>query len=155
MRNRYVLVLAATLTVLGVAMFTYKWRVLGFPLTDQQVTPTWTVETTIRFDSGPDSIRVDLPIPTLTPGFRTREGYSVSRNSACAIHSVGVDRRARWTVRRADGRHALYYRIGVYPDRDSEHTDLTPPLPIPPVIDEPLGTAVDVIVSDVREHSAD
>ncbi|HLT90525.1 MAG TPA: UUP1 family membrane protein [Woeseiaceae bacterium] len=155
MRNRYVLVLAATLTVLGVAMFTYKWRVLGFPLTDQQVTPTWTVETTIRFDSGPGSIRVDLQIPTLTPGFRTLEEYSVSRNYAFAINYVGVDRRAQWTVRRADGRQTLYYRIVVYPDRDSEHTDLTPPLPIPPVIDEPLGTAVDVIVSDVREHSAD
>jgi hypothetical protein len=155
MTNRYVLVLAAILTAVGLAMFAYKWRVLGFPLSDQQVTPTWTVETTIRFESGPGSIRVGLQIPTLTPGFTTLDEYSVSRNYAFAINYVGVDREAQWTVRRADGMQTLYYRIVVYEDPDSDQTDVTPPLPIPPVIEEPLRTAVEVIVSDVREHSAE
>lgn len=155
MTNRYVVVLAGILTLIGLAMFMYKWRVLGFPLSDEQVTPTWTVETTIRFESGPGSIRVDLQIPTLTPGFRTLEEYSVSRNYAFAINYVGADREAQWTVRRADGTQTLYYRVVVYEEPQSDQTDLTPPLPIPPVIPEPLGTAVDVIVSDVREHSAE
>jgi hypothetical protein len=58
-------------------------------------------------------------------------------------------------VRRADGPQTLYYRIVVYEDPDSDQADLTPPLPIPPVIDEPKGTAVEMVVADVREHSAD
>lgn len=155
MTNRYVLILAAALTLIGGGTFAYKWQVLGFPLSDAQVTPTWTVETTLRFQSGPGSIRVGLQIPTLTPGFTTLEEYSVSRNYAFAINYVGADREAQWTVRRADGTQTLYYRVVVYQDPTSDQTDLTPPLPIPPVIPEPLGTAVDVIVSDVREHSAE
>ncbi len=155
MTNRYVLVLAGILTAIGLATFVYKWQVLGFPLNPEQETPTWTVETTVRFESGPGSIRVLLQIPTLTPGFTTLEEYSVSRGYAFAINYIGADRVAQWTVRRADGSQTLYYRIVVYEDRDSEQIDVTPPLPIPPVINEPLGTAVDVIVADVREHSAD
>ncbi len=155
MTNRYVLVLAGILTAIGLAAFLYKWQVLGFPLNPQQETPTWTVETTIRFESGPGSILVELQVPTLTPGFTTLDQYSVSRDYAFAINYVGADRVAQWTIRRADGSQTLYYRIIVYEDPASDQMDLTPPLPIPPVINEPLGTAVDVIVSDVREHSAD
>src|SRR5690606_17306562 len=120
-----------------------------------QEAPTWTVETTIRFDSGPGSISVNLQIPTLTPGFATLDEYSVSRNYAFGLNYVGADRQAQWTVRRADGSQTLYYRIVVYEDPGSEQMDVTPPLPIPPVIDEPYRTAVDMVVADVREHSAD
>jgi hypothetical protein len=155
MTNRYVLVLAGILTAVGLATFLYKWQVLGFPVSAGQATPTWTVETRIRFESGPGSIVAELQIPTLTPGFTTLEEYSVSRDYAFTINYEGADRVAQWTVRRADGTQTLYYRIVVYEDPETEYGDLTPPLPIPPVINEPLGTAVDVIVSDVREHSAD
>lgn len=155
MTTRYVFVLAAILTLIGLATFVYKWQVLGFPISDHQVTPTWTVETTVRFESGPGSIRVGLQIPTLTPGFTTLDEYSVSRNYAFGLNYVGTDREAQWTVRRADGTQTLYYRIVVYQDPDIDQTDVTPPLPIPPVIDEPIGTAVEVIVADVSEHSAD
>lgn len=155
MTTRYVLVLAGILTLLGLAMFIYKWQVLGLPLVAEQETPTWTVETTIRFESGPGSIRVHLQIPTLTPGFATLDEFSVSRNFAFGLNYVGADRQAQWTVRRADGTQTLYYRIIVYEDPDNDQTDITPPLPIPPAIDEPLRTAVEMIVADVNEHSAD
>jgi hypothetical protein len=150
-----VLVLAAILTVVGLSTFVYKWQALGFPLQATQETPTWTVETTIRFNSGPGSISVALQIPTLTPGFATLDEYSVSRNYAFGLNYVGTEREAQWTVRRADGPQTLYYRIIVYEDPTSEQMDVTPPLPIPPVIDEPFRTAVEMIVADVSEHSAD
>ena len=155
MTTRYVLVLSGILTLIGLATFIYKWQVLGLPLDAGQETPTWTVETTVAFDSGPGSISVNLQIPTLTPGFTTLDEYSVSRNYAFGLNYVGADREAQWTVRRADGPQTLYYRIVVYEDPNSDQSDLTPPLPIPPVINEPYGTAVDMIVADVREHSAD
>jgi hypothetical protein len=150
-----VLVLAGILTLIGLAVFTYKWQVLGLPLDDEQETPTWTVETTIRFESGPGSISVNLQIPTLTPGFATLDEYSVSRNFAFGLNYVGADREAQWTVRRADGVQTLYYRIIIYEDPQSDQTDITPPLPIPPTINEPDKTAVDIVVSDVSERAAD
>lgn len=155
MTMRYVYFLAALLTVVGVSIFAYKWQVLGFPLTGDQETPTWTVETSVHFDAGPGPIKASLQIPTLTPGFGTSEEYSVSRNYGFSVNYVSGGRQAQWTVRRTAGQQTLYYRIVVYEDRAADWSDTTPPFPLPPVINEPLKTAVDVIVSEVREHSAD
>ncbi|MBT8085309.1 MAG: inactive transglutaminase family protein [Woeseia sp.] len=155
MTRRYVIILAALLTAAGLAVFFYKWQVLGFPLSDNQQTPTWVVETAIEFDTGPGSIKVNLQIPTVTPGFKRLDEYAVSKNYGFGVNYVGTRREAQWTVRRDSGAQTLYYRIVVAEDRNEEQTDITPPFPLPPVIEEPLKTAVDVIVEQVREHSAD
>jgi hypothetical protein len=153
--RQYVYLLSALFAVIGLTTFVYKWQVLGFPLTDNEQTPAWTIETSIRFDSGPGSIKVNLQIPSLTPGFGKLSQIPVSRNFGFGENQAGSGREAQWTVRRADGVQTLYYRISVYEDPAGEQSDTTPPFPLPPVIPEPLNTAVDVIVADVRDHSAD
>lgn len=155
MTMRYVYILAGTLAAIAIAIFVYKWRALGFPLIADQQRPAWTVETSVSFDAGPGSISANLQIPSLTPGFGTIDQYSVSRNYGFSVNYGGGGREAQWTVRRASGPQTLYYRIVVYEDSEADLSDTTPPFPLPPVIEEPLRTAVDVIVDDVREHSAD
>ncbi len=155
MTLRYVYALAALLTAIGLSMFVYKWQVLGFPVTDNQKTPIWTIETSIHFDSGPGSIKANLQIPTLTPGFRTLREYNVSKGFGFSLNYVSGGREAQWAVRRADGPQTLYYRRVVYEDTGRDQSDTTPPFPPPPVINEPFKTAVEVLVSDVQDHSAD
>ena len=155
MKQRYVYVLAALLTVIGLSIFVYKWRSLGFPLTEDQEQPVWTIESSIEFDSGPGTIKVQLHIPTLTPGFRMLNENSVSRGYGFSINYGSGGREAQWTIRRADGPQTIYYRISVYEDESVDESDTVPPFPPRPVIDEPLNTAVDVLVSDVRDRSAD
>jgi hypothetical protein len=155
MKQRYVYVLAALLSVIGFSIFAYKWQVLGFPLTEDQDKPVWTIESSIEFDSGPGTIKVQLHIPTLTPGFRMLNENSVSRGYGFSINYGSGGREAQWTIRRADGRQTIYYRISVYEDDSVDDSDTVPPFPPRPVIDEPLNTAVDVLVSDVRDRSAD
>jgi len=155
MTKRYVYLLAALLTAIGMGIFLYKWQELGFPLSDDQRTPVWTVETTIKFDAGPGSIKANLQIPTLTPGFEMLREYNVSKGYGFSLNYVSGGREAQWAVRRTAGPQTIYYRRVVYEDATSEQSDTTPPFPPPPVINEPLKTAVDVIVTDVREHSAD
>ncbi len=155
MKNRYVYALAAMLVIVGTSLFAYKWRVLGFPLAKDQQTPVWTIECAIRFDSGPGSIKVNLQIPTLTPGFRMLSQNSVSRGYGFSLNYGSGGREAQWAVRRTDGPQTLYYRISVYEDTGSDQSDTTPPFPPPPVIDEASRMAVDVIVAEVREQSAD
>ncbi len=155
MKQRYVYALAILLTVVGLSVFAYKWRVLGFPVSENQETPVWTIESAIRFDSGPGSIKVNLHIPTLTPGFHMLNENSVSRGYGFSLNYGSGGREAQWAVRRADGPQTIYYRISVYEDASSDQTDTTPPFPPSPVINEPYNTAVDVIVSDVRDQSAD
>jgi hypothetical protein len=155
MTRRYVYIIAAVLAGISLTTFFYKWQVLGFPLTGNQQLPVWTIETSIRFDAGPGSIKSNLQIPTLTPGFRTLREFNVSKGYGFSLNYVSGGREAQWAVRRTGGRQTLYYRRVVYEDSSSEQIDTTPPFPPPPVINEPLRTAVDVIVEDVRAHSAD
>ncbi len=155
MKQQYVFGLAAVLMILGLAVFAYKWQVLGFPVSQNKETPVWTVESAIRFDSGPGSIKVNLHIPTLTPGFRTLNEIPVSRGYGFSLNYRTGGREAQWAIRRADGPQTIYYRISVYADAGSNQSDTTPPFPPLPTINEPFKTAVDVIVADVKEHSAD
>jgi hypothetical protein len=155
LKQKYVYVLSAFLAVAGLAMFIYKWQVLGFPVGEGQETPVWTIESSISFESGPGAIKVHLLIPTLTPGFRMLNENSVSRGYGFSLNYGSGGREAQWAIRRADGPQTIYYRISVYADPGAEQEDTTPPFPPPPVINEPFRTAVDVIVAEVREQSAD
>jgi hypothetical protein len=155
LKQKYVYVLSAILAVAGLAMFTYKWLVLGFPVGEDQETPVWTIESSISFESGPGAIKVHLLIPTLTPGFRMLNENSVSRGYGFSLNYGSGGREAQWAIRRADGPQTIYYRISVYADAGAEESDTTPPFPPPPVINEPFRTAVDVIVTEVKEQSAD
>ncbi|HEX5786817.1 MAG TPA: UUP1 family membrane protein [Woeseiaceae bacterium] len=155
MKQKYVYVLAAVLTLVGLALFAYKWRVLGFPLTENRELSVWTIEAAVHFDSGPGSIKVNLLVPTLTPNFRVLNENPVSREYGFNLNYGTSGREAQWAVRRADGAQSLYYRVSVHADPSAEQEDTTPPFPPPPVIDEPFKTAVEVLVRDVREQSAD
>jgi len=155
MNQRYVYVLAALLTAIGLSVFLYKWQVLGFPVSSDQEKPVWTIESAIRFDSGPGTIKAQLHVPTLTPGFRMLNENSVSRGYGFSLNYGSGGREAQWTIRRADGEQTIYYRISVYEDEAVDQSDTTPPFPPRPVINEPLNTAVEVLVDEVRDRSAD
>jgi len=155
MKQQYVFGLAALLAILGLSVFAYKWQVLGFPVSKNQETAVWTIESSIRFDSGPGTIKVNLLIPSLTPGFRMLNENSVSRGYGFSLNYGSGGREAQWAIRRAEGAQTIYYRISVYEDSRADQSDTTPPFPPPPAINEPFRTAVDVIVADVKEHSAD
>lgn len=155
MKQQYVYGLAVFLAIVGLSLFVYKWQVLDFPVSRNQETSVWTIESAISFESGPGSIKVNLLIPTLTPGFRMLNENSVSRGYGFSLNYGSGGREAQWAIRRADGPQTIYYRISVYEDAGTNQSDTTPPFPPPPVINEPFATAVDVIVADVKEHSAD
>lgn len=155
MKQQYVYGLSAFLAIAGLSVFGYKWQMLGFPLSKNQQTPVWTIESSISFESGPGSIKANLLIPTLTPGFRMLNENSVSRGYGFSLNYGSGGREAQWAIRRADGPQTIYYRISVFEDPGTDQSDTTPPFPPPPVINEPFRTAVDVIVADVKEHSAD
>jgi hypothetical protein len=155
MKHRYVFVLAALLTAIGGSVFAYKWQVLGFPLTDDQETPVWTIESAINFESGPGSIKVKLHVPALTPGFRMLNENSVSRGYGYSVSYGAGGRQAQWAIRRAEGAQTIYYRISVYEDDSVLASDTIPPFPPMPATREPMRTAVDILIKDVRAHSAD
>ena len=155
MTKNYVTGLAAVLSIIGLAMFSYKWLVLGMPLSTGQTEPTWTVEASVKFDGGPGSIKVNLQIPGLTPGYQVLTENTVSKGFGSRINYTSDGREAEWTIRRARGKQSIYYRVVVFEDKGSDQSDTIPPFPPAPVFNEPMKTAVEVLVNEVSAVSAD
>jgi hypothetical protein len=155
MNNRHIYVLSAVLAALSIALFVYKSRVLGFPMSPQEETQIWNVEAALSFDSGPTAVKATLRIPGLTPGFAILDENFVSRGFGLSTRNAPAGREAQWALRQASGRQTLYYRALIYRDDKRIAEDTTPPFPAPPVLDEPSRTALEGLIADVRRQSAD
>lgn len=154
-RGYRVIIIAILLAVVGISVFLYKWRVLGFPLQPDSETRVWTVEVTVNFEAGPGPIKADLYIPGLTPGFAILEENFLSRGFGFTPTYVSGGRQVQWARRRARGDQTLYYRAVVYNDPNQIESDTTPPFPPIPSLGEPFNTAMEELVEDVGNKSAD
>ncbi len=155
MNNRHIYVLSAVLALIGLALFAYKAQVLGFPLQPQEQTRVWTIEAAVRFDPGPAAVKLNLRIPSLTPGFSILDENFISRGFGHALRNVEAGRESQWTLRQASGPQTLYYRAQIYRDVTRLAEDTTPPFPEQPVLDEPSRIAMEGLIAEVRRQSAD
>ncbi len=155
MKRRFVYLLAALLALAGLGVFAFKAFGLGLPLKPGQTAGAWRVEATVRFQSGPGSIRATLRVPTLTPGFILADEISVAPGYGFSIDYTTGGREAQWAIRRADGEQTLYYRAVLYEDRGRDQGDTTPPFPPPPQLEEPYRTATETLIKEVHSRSAE
>lgn len=158
MRNVHLSVLVTILVSSSVGLAYFKVSQLGLPLLPGQVEPVWTVEAKIEFDGIGKSAVVNFDIPDELGGYVLLDEYFVSRNYGLLIEQVKNDRRAEWSRRRATDAQRLYYRIEVLPglvepggDKKSKRT---PKAPEKPDYAEPLASAIQDVLGDVRAESA-
>ena len=149
------MVLALVLAAIGLGLFAYKVRVLGYPLRPDAEARIWTVETRVAFEAASGPVKASLFIPNLTPGFAILDENFVSRDFGFTTQYVSGGRQVQWAVRQAEGLRALYYRVVVYRDPVRQETDTTPPFPPVPKLAEPFNTALEMLVERVRGLSAD
>lgn len=145
------------LLLIGGGATWYKMTALGLPITADSTTQIWTVEARISFQADGGPSQVNFNIPHNPPGFNVLSEDYVSSQYGLARDRDGDNRVAMWTARRASGNQALYYRIQLADDRDSD-IDLDSPAPAYPEVPdypEPFGSAARALLSDVREESAD
>ncbi len=150
-----VVILAMFLAALGLSLFVYKVRVLGYPVWPDAETRIWTVETRLSFDAAPGPVKASMFIPGLTPGFSILDENFVSRGFGFTTPYVSGGRQVQWAVRQAAGPQTLYYRAVVYRDPVRQESDTTPPFPPAPTLAEPFNTAMEMLVERVRSQSAD
>ncbi|MEO0997795.1 MAG: UUP1 family membrane protein, partial [Pseudomonadota bacterium] len=155
MKLRFVYLLAALLSIAGLALFAYRAFVIGLPLTPGQAGNAWNVEATIRFLSGPGSIKAGMKLPALTPGYLLADEFPVSPGYGFTVNYVTGGREAQWAIRRADGPQTIYYRAVFFEDSGRQRSDTTPPFPPPPQLEEPFRTATETLIREVEERSAD
>jgi hypothetical protein len=157
MKRPGIWLLVVVLVLAGGGLFLYKWKGLGFPLLPDTQAPIWTVEVQVTFDAGetPNPVKATLYIPALTPGFAILDENFVSRGFGFTTRFTGGGRQVQWAIRRASGPQTLYYRAVVYKDPTRVEADTTPPFPPVPSLGEPLDTAMQELVKEVRSRSAD
>jgi hypothetical protein len=158
MRDLHVKILALCLAGLGLLMTFYKVERIGLPLTPGEAVPIWILEARVSFQATGGSAKAALARPFNPPGFTIIDEDFISSTFGLSVEGEGADRRARWAVRRASGQQTLYYRVSLVPEEAStkkEAKEPKPTFPDKPDYPAPEGAAIDALLKEVRERSAD
>ncbi|MFT7186293.1 MAG: hypothetical protein ACI84K_001691 [Pseudohongiellaceae bacterium] len=146
---------AILLIALGFGIASYKIYYLGLPATPQQSTEVWTVQARLVFEGEGKPAKVALHVPEVTPGFLKLDENFISSHFGLAVDKSNGNRRADWSVRRAKGDQALYYRIVLTRSDLSQVWTSVPRYPKKPAYQEPYASAIMATLDDVRSESAD
>jgi hypothetical protein len=155
MRKTHLLILVLLLVLAGGGLFTYKWRVLGYPLVSDIEAPVWSVQARVSFSTRQGPALLSLLLPGSNEGFVLLDESFVSRGYGLTLDEQRGQRIARWAKRRTKGQQALYYRTLLFPDKQARAGGDRPRFPAVPKLEEPYQTALEAVVDDVRQHSAD
>lgn len=113
MSKLHLYALALILTVAGLGIFFYKAYVLGFPLAPSTLVRIWNVEARVTFIAEDKPIKVSMYIPSGTRRFAILDEHFISSGYGMVAAREGENRRATWSIRKAQGRQSLYYQAVV------------------------------------------
>lgn len=154
--RRQVIVLSSLLMIAGLALFYYKAFQVGIPLKSNTDSSVWTIEARLAFTGQGGPAKAQMRIPQSPPGIGILNENFVSRGFGLSTQDYeGQERLAFWSLRRARGPQAVYYRVSVFLEPDANRSRPAPPFPEIPELDEPYSTALQDLVGDARERSAD
>ena len=154
--KRHLYGLIITLFLIGVSVFLYRHLVLDVPLTESETVNSWMIEANLRFTAERNMpVKASFTIPYMPPNFAILDEYFISHNYGVTTNLNGYNRRAVWALRRSTGPQSLYYRA-IFRETDKNDAYLAKPraakaTPLP----ENTKTAVDTIIGQARQSSAD
>ena len=154
-RDIHLLVLVSLLLAAGLGTTLYQYRVLGWPLLPHETETLWTIEARIQFkaDSGRPVIARFLT-PHLDGQRMDLSESFVSRNYGVTIEKTDAQRTSIWSIRRASGPQALYYRL-VVTNRERQDPGNGPQeASVPaPYLAGPEKVAVQALLDQIRGRS--
>jgi 7 transmembrane helices usually fused to an inactive transglutaminase/Inactive transglutaminase fused to 7 transmembrane helices len=156
LNKTHLYVLAFILAAIGLSLFLYKVLALSFPLTPGAESYTWNLEAKITFAGNNEPVKLTFFTPRTTRRYALTNEAFVSRGYGLITAVEDPNRQATWSIRRASGLQTLYYRAEVV--RVNTREPINPVQP--PTIDNPgfdgaQQTAAHVLVSRIRQRSAD
>jgi len=148
---------AGVLFVVGIGLTIQRHVAYDIPWVPDTAQKVWSIEARIEFvaNGGPVSATLRRP-PGEQAGFSILDESAASSGYGLNMIENASGEYAQWSVRDAQGRQFLYYRVEVL-ERETGPDDIAPP---PPPIrvkyfEEPYATAVDAVVSRAYELSSD
>lgn len=155
--KRHLYGLIFTLFLVGMGIFCYRHFVLDVPLTDTEKVNSWMIEANLHFIGDRNApVKASFTIPYMPPHFAILDEYFVAQNYGVTTNLAGYNRRAVWSLRRNTGRpQSLYYRA-IFRESDNNDTLLTKPPRLKPIaLEENQKIAIDTIINQARQSSAD
>ncbi len=154
--QRHLYGLIISLFVIGMALFSYRHFILDVPLTESEMVNSWMIEANLRFVAEKNMpVKASFTIPYMPPYFAILDEYFISHNYGVTTSINGYNRRAVWSLRRSSGPQSLYYRAIFRETENNEASLPKPHLPKPEPMAENIKTAVDTIIGQARQSSAD
>lgn len=146
--------LVAVLTVLGVSLTWYRHSAFDVPWLPDSELKLWSIEAKIEFFAEGDPVKLSFALPDTQPGFERLSEHTASPGYGLAFVET-PQRRAEWSVRRANGRQTLYYQVDMLENGDFKQVDAKPPKLRKTTQVGPEKTAVNVLFQRAAERSAD
>ncbi len=155
-RNKHLYTLIFGLFVVGLGIFFYRHLLLDVPLSDTESVNSWMVEANLRFVAEKNRpVKASFSIPYMPPHFAILDEYFISQKYGVTNSLSGFNRRALWTLRKSSGDQSIYYRA-IFREIDNHENDLAKPHPTKHIhLEENKANAVDTIIKQARELSAD
>jgi hypothetical protein len=154
--KKHLYILIAGLSLIGIAMFSYRHFIMGVPLKDNELVNTWTLEANLKFNAEKTHpIKASFSIPYLPPHFSILDEYFVAPNYGISTHLNGPNRQVVWTQRRTIGPQSLYYRAILKENENSSSKSYKPPVFKKIHLQDPELSAAQAIISEARKTSAD
>lgn len=148
--------LILSLFIVGLGLFCYRHFFLDVPLTDTENVNSWMIEANLHFVSDKNMpVKASFTIPYMPPHFAILDEYFVAQNYGVTTNLNGNNRRAVWSLRRSKGPQSLYYRA-IFHEMDGNDTYLAkPPRVKIQALAENKKIAVDTIIAQAHQSSAD
>jgi hypothetical protein len=154
--KRHLYGLITTLFLLGIGLFCYRHFALDVPLTDTEKVNSWMVEANLRFNAERNApVKASFTIPYMPPYVAILDEYFVAQNYGVTTNLNGYNRRVIWSLRRSSGTQSLYYRA-ILRETDNHDSYLSRPGKMKShTLTESQKTALDSVIGQSRQSSAD
>ena len=101
----------ALLLIAGSLLTWYRHYNFDVPWLPGEKRQIWTVEAKVEFLARGEPVKVSLAIPDTQSRFERKAEHTASPGYGLAFLEEDGERRAEWSIRMAEGRQTLYYRV--------------------------------------------
>ena len=156
MTNRHLYLLAALLALVGLGLAAYKAVWLEFPLFPRGESPVWSLEAKVTFVAQGGPVKATLMLPSTGARMAILDESFVSGGYGLLTQTQEGNRQALWTIRKAQGSQALFYRanlVGTLTPQAPQNQ--TAPRPRPPGLQGAKLAAARNLVEAAQAKSSD
>lgn len=154
--NLQLAIMVLVLIVSGIGLTLYKHVALGFPLFNSETTTIWNIEAWVNFNAKGGASQANLTLPSQQPGIRILDESFASPGYGINQVDEGGQRRAVWSINKADGKQDLFYKVKLYLEPKEIADNSETPLQVKaPFLPEPYQTAAQALITQAKTHSAD